>query len=194
MIYFLQDSGDFAIKIGSTGADDPLERVRSLQTGNPRPLVLLGTMPGNEEDERALHCRFSAHRLHGEWFRPAPQVLLFLINEVACRVAETEISVPAVTAFRCRCHAPERTQTPRAIQATDWLVTIFREKQLWTSEDFWARAKQDGISRGAIDESRPRLGIPKPRKTTYDDGYSFWMWFVDPDWPYLLDAETPLDA
>lgn len=74
MIYFIQDTLTCHIKIGFTDGD-PDARLRALQTGNPNPLVLLGTSQGDLEDEQDLHRRFSEWRVQGEWFKPAKAVI-----------------------------------------------------------------------------------------------------------------------
>ncbi len=79
MIYFIQDSVNLAIKIGHTAASAG-SRMAQLQTGNPSPLVLLGVMPGELVDERNLHVRFSAYRVAGEWFKPAPAVIRLILQ------------------------------------------------------------------------------------------------------------------
>ncbi|HYE20939.1 MAG TPA: GIY-YIG nuclease family protein [Tepidisphaeraceae bacterium] len=81
MIYFVQDSRTFDIKIGH--AADVASRVSSLQTGNPGRLVILLAIPGDEPQERALHRSFCGVRVHGEWFRPGPDLLKLIIRE-AC--------------------------------------------------------------------------------------------------------------
>ena len=81
MIYFLQDPVTCDIKIGFTDGDDALGRVDSLQTGNSRPLVLLATRDGTKADEAALHKRFAAARGIGEWFRPVPALVEYLLTE-----------------------------------------------------------------------------------------------------------------
>src|ERR1700722_16208427 len=80
MIYFIQDRRTFAIKIGYTSADNPESRQKALQTGNPNELVILGGMPGSQQDEQALHRRFAHCRLAGEWFNPAPDLLQLVIQ------------------------------------------------------------------------------------------------------------------
>jgi hypothetical protein len=71
-IYFIGgDTG--AIKIGL--ARSPERRLISLQCGSPIQLRILAQGPGSQRDERALHQRFAAHRLHGEWFEPHPTIL-----------------------------------------------------------------------------------------------------------------------
>ena len=50
MIYFLQDSERFGIKIGYA-KNDAEARAATLQTGNQIPLVILATTPGERKDE-----------------------------------------------------------------------------------------------------------------------------------------------
>ena len=72
-VYFLQDSLSKDIKIGSGGS--PKQRRADLQTGNPRRLVLLGSMPGGKPEEKMLHRQFAQYRLNEggkEWFRYDP--------------------------------------------------------------------------------------------------------------------------
>jgi excisionase family DNA binding protein len=71
-VYFLA-AIDGPIKIGF--ARDVSERLAALQIANPHPLRLLASLPGTVRLERALHRRFAEHRLRGEWFRPAPELL-----------------------------------------------------------------------------------------------------------------------
>ena len=71
MIYVISDGEHY--KIGYT-AGKPRERLKTLQTGNPDPLVLLGARDGGAELERAFHRRFHANRYRGEWFRMSPGI------------------------------------------------------------------------------------------------------------------------
>jgi hypothetical protein len=68
VLYFLEEQGTGRVKIGF--AKDPAERVRRLQTANPRPLILIGVVRGGKEDERVLHQRLTSKGKHvsGEWF------------------------------------------------------------------------------------------------------------------------------
>lgn len=80
-VYFVQDGGpEGHIKIGYTGtAAGPFGRIGQLQTGNPRPLMLLVCIPnGTAADEKALHERFKDLRGSGEWFRPDARLLGFV--------------------------------------------------------------------------------------------------------------------
>lgn len=72
VIYFVQaETGP--IKIGSTSY--LASRMVTLRGQSPVPLTLLATMDGDRTAEFRLHARFAAHRLHGEWFSPHPDIL-----------------------------------------------------------------------------------------------------------------------
>jgi len=73
-VYFIQSGSDGAIKIGFSSKVDI--RLGSLQKANAETLRLLATIPGTMADEARLHQRFAAHRIRGEWFRPAEELLL----------------------------------------------------------------------------------------------------------------------
>lgn len=86
MIYFIQDSANLAIKIGFTGSREEVAaemRLKALQTGNPSRLILLATMPGDKAVEGQLHQRFDAHCVAGEWFKPAPDLIRFILAHCA---------------------------------------------------------------------------------------------------------------
>jgi len=80
VIYFIQDVSVLNIKIGHTAASDASRRLSELQTGSPSGLVLLATTAGGPERERQLHAQFAAARVHGEWFRPVPDLIQFIIQ------------------------------------------------------------------------------------------------------------------
>lgn len=80
VIYFVQDQSVHHIKIGFTDGD-PEGRLKALQTGSPTGLVLLLTIPGDRTKERELHERFAAARVHGEWFKPTPELLAFMLEQ-----------------------------------------------------------------------------------------------------------------
>jgi hypothetical protein len=69
----MRESTDGPVKIGSTTSLGA--RHKQMQCGNPRPLMLVWTLPGALAEERALHAKFAAHRLGGEWFAPADEIL-----------------------------------------------------------------------------------------------------------------------
>lgn len=74
-VYFVQAHSG-RIKIGRSV--NPVVRLGALRSGSPEPLFLLGVMLGDFADERALHARFRACRISGEWFSPVPKLLEFI--------------------------------------------------------------------------------------------------------------------
>ena len=71
-VYFIGGE-DGPIKIGSSNS--PLERIATFQTGSPVILRIHALTHGGVDAEREYHKRFAAHRLHGEWFEPHPDIL-----------------------------------------------------------------------------------------------------------------------
>lgn len=73
-VYFIQEqkaSKSAPVKIGV--AQDVIQRLMNIQTGNPRTLKIVATLgPFSEAQafdlERGLHRRFKSLRLRGEWF------------------------------------------------------------------------------------------------------------------------------
>jgi hypothetical protein len=84
MIYFIQDTRSLDIKIGYTSRP-VMDRLAALQTGNAGKLEVIAVVPGEQSDEAELHRRFAASRLHGEWFRPTPDLLRHLAFVVVGR-------------------------------------------------------------------------------------------------------------
>jgi hypothetical protein len=76
-VYFVQ-AGKNHIKIGS--AFNPIERIRTLQTGCPDFLNLLGVIPSYvfRRRETDLHELFSKWRVDGEWFEPSYDILDYI--------------------------------------------------------------------------------------------------------------------
>lgn len=63
-VYLISDGQH--IKIGKS--QDPHQRVKTLQTGNAKPLRLLSWSPGGTKEEALLHSEFASFRVRGEWF------------------------------------------------------------------------------------------------------------------------------
>jgi len=80
MIYFIQGELTERIKIGFT-ARFIEQRMQDLQTGSPDKLLFLGGLPGDVNEENAMHYRFRKFRLHGEWFEPGPELVEFIRNK-----------------------------------------------------------------------------------------------------------------
>lgn len=71
-VYFIGD-GEGYVKIGFTAQLHG--RLAELQSGNARPLTVLKYCRGGLVEERELHRRFAEHRVRGEWFRLAPEIV-----------------------------------------------------------------------------------------------------------------------
>lgn len=91
-VYFMRH--DQIIKIGYS--KNPRKRAAALASAE-----ILATEPGGVERESQLHAMFRAHRLHGEWFKPAPELLDY-IDELRAKAG-----LPSIRTLR-------RRQTTRA--------------------------------------------------------------------------------
>ena len=89
-VYFIAAIDTTRCKIGFTKGD-PQKRLASLQTGSANELVIVAQQPGTPETERRLHEKFSAHRIHGEWFTVTDELraymvaVLWAMSEIALR-------------------------------------------------------------------------------------------------------------
>lgn len=77
-IYFVQN-GNGNIKIGY--AINPDKRIKSLQTANDEPLLLLGIKNGNMAFEKYLHERFKDSKVFGEWYLSTPDLLDYIRSD-----------------------------------------------------------------------------------------------------------------
>lgn len=73
-VYFIE--GGTAIKIGFSRSMET--RLRKMGTDVPGGAKLLHIEPGTFKTEKILHRHFAAHRLHGEWFSKAPELLAYI--------------------------------------------------------------------------------------------------------------------
>lgn len=81
VIYIAEQVGGRLVKIGWTKGC-PKRRVQSLQTGSPKKLRLLGTIPAESvEDEKRLHIQFADLRVKGEWFRRSRRIMALVPRE-----------------------------------------------------------------------------------------------------------------
>jgi len=67
LVYFVRSGANGPIKIGVTL--NLKRRLEMLQAGNHRALRCLLTIDGDGTAERAMHSRFEAQHIRGEWFR-----------------------------------------------------------------------------------------------------------------------------
>lgn len=75
-LYAIQRGEGGPIKLGV--AKDPDSRKKTLQTGSPEKLIGLAAWKALPGDERELHKRFAEHRISGEWFHPAPELIEYV--------------------------------------------------------------------------------------------------------------------
>lgn len=69
------------IKIGHVQrAGNLVKRMRTLQNACAEPVRVRRLIQTRPEDalELVLHARFAEHRLEGEWFAPAPEILAYI--------------------------------------------------------------------------------------------------------------------
>jgi len=64
------------VKIGTS--TDLRQRLGQLQFLTRSRVRLLATTPGSFSREREIHRQFASARVHGEWFRPTPELLAFI--------------------------------------------------------------------------------------------------------------------
>lgn len=75
-IYFVQEGGTDAIKIGTS--KHVRGRMIALGSASPHALTVLATMEGSHRVEALLHFLFSHARIRGEWFRPVPELTEYI--------------------------------------------------------------------------------------------------------------------
>lgn len=114
MIYFIQDTGSKAIKIGIS--QDPNKRLAQLQTAHASELRLIAVMDGNESDEQALHRLFTNRR--GEWFDPTHELKAFIRQRTVMLVPFSGITKTRQTSSR-REWRPE-------LQGDEYLTSLAR--------------------------------------------------------------------
>lgn len=78
-VYFMQAQATRMIKIGYS--NNVLRRRIQIQIGCGSPVAILLTMPGGPILEEQMHERFKDHRVFGEWFSPADEIMSFISRE-----------------------------------------------------------------------------------------------------------------
>lgn len=111
VIYFVQAEGGGLVKIGLTESSMS-SRLSILRGMSPVPLTCLATMPGDSETEASVHRRFARGWSHGEWFRPAAELLEFIRSNgepyrEPPKFARFRRGTPRITGIYCdvRLHA-----------------------------------------------------------------------------------------
>lgn len=129
----IEEDDTSALKIGH--AFNPVERIASLQTGNPRKINILLTLAGGEILENEIHKKFANFRIirgGEEWFRNIPELIEFLQEKVKqilsgnsfisqAQVSFGPITIPKVELVEA--NMPELKQTARTGSIQPHLVT-----------------------------------------------------------------------
>lgn len=78
-VYFLRAEVVGLVKIGT--AVCLRKRVQAIHSASPVKLSYLGHVEGGRLREVELHAKFDEHRVRGEWFSPADELLEFIRTE-----------------------------------------------------------------------------------------------------------------
>jgi hypothetical protein len=122
-VYFAQAGGpEGLLKIGFS--KNPWARVSDMQTSNAERIELLATERGTLDDERALHERFAADRVNGEWFAPSQEIMGYVAGIRSSKTATDPTTNPPTKEDRgqrtehpsgmspCSPPRPKRTKPP----------------------------------------------------------------------------------
>jgi hypothetical protein len=77
-VYFIENELNKEIKIGVTSNIE--NRLKQISIMVNAPVTLLKYIDGNEQTEKELHNKFSKYRLHGEWFKPDKELILYILQ------------------------------------------------------------------------------------------------------------------
>lgn len=111
-VYFISD-GEY-IKIGSS--ERVGRRFKSLQSGNPKKLELLGAVSAKLFSEYGLHRRFADIRVHGEWFKHTPELMAFIEEAIQTPEPEPDDLPSMIEAFT-RWHKVNKGKLPAPFAA-----------------------------------------------------------------------------
>lgn len=93
-IYFIHETGEDAIfKMGKT-ANHPVDRLKQLQTGNPRKLLVYRYIKVDDHSsaEDYLHCKYSEFHIHGEWYNISRSVVDEECELISSNIAGSSVS------------------------------------------------------------------------------------------------------
>jgi hypothetical protein len=76
VVYFIATQTDRLVKIGYSR--NPKTRIKTLQTSNPKKLLLIGVLEGCKKVEKFLHIKFYKYRIDGEWFKLTDEILEYI--------------------------------------------------------------------------------------------------------------------
>ena len=96
-VYVMSEDDEGPVKIGV--AADPVGRLRTMRTGNPRRLRLEFVLLGDHTVEGLLHELWAPFRFTGEWFRGECRPALFPILRDAVSAQVAYLSEPRTVSF-----------------------------------------------------------------------------------------------
>lgn len=80
-LYLIKEINTNRYKIGQSL--EPLKRLRKLQTGNSRKLILVACCPGSFQIEQMFHKKYKEYHVSGEWFKFDERILLSVFGKMA---------------------------------------------------------------------------------------------------------------
>lgn len=113
MLYAIQVGDDGPVKLGTAG--DPVARLRALQTSHHSRLRLRAAWAGAHRDEQALHARFAAARLRGEWFAWTPELRTFVGERAAAMTPELTWMIALLESAGSLAQKPARERREAAL-------------------------------------------------------------------------------
>lgn len=123
VIYFVASPAANSVKIGFT-KNAVERRLSAIRMYSPLPLELVGTIPGSQAVEAALHAKFRSNHLHNEWFvleGPLRRFLgaLALGDEptVAAVVREAVYEAQGIDHGSLSCYVGRKCRCERCVQA-----------------------------------------------------------------------------
>jgi hypothetical protein len=96
-LYFIQSGTGGPIKIGYT--KQLATRLKAIHRINAGSIRFLGAISGTRTDEKRFHQKYAPDRLHGEWFRLSPDLLLFLCGAGMKPTIAVEATTQLLNAF-----------------------------------------------------------------------------------------------
>lgn len=96
-LYFIQSGTGGPVKIGYT--KQLATRLKAIHKLNGGSVRFLGALAGTRDDEKRFHEKYGNDRLHGEWFRLSPEILLFLCGAGMKPTIAVEATTELLTTF-----------------------------------------------------------------------------------------------
>lgn len=140
-VYFIKPIGMAGpIKIGCSLL--PEKRLAELTVWSPFPLEVIGSVPGQIQDEQFLHQCFSEFHAHREWFHAAPELTAAISQILVSSIEKMRTILVPKGSIRKGKSRPKRTESQRIenayrcrIRATHKRLRKDNERGAWASPD-----------------------------------------------------------